>query len=380
MNEKIYGWIADYNEGSINKGDFRRLREWVMESPEHQKIFEDCIRIYRESRELGFMIQMEPRASWEMLERKLKKRSRRKVMGFVAAASILFGGIIGGWLVWSSYSVKEVMPVASVVPGKATVMLLMADNKRVCLKNHEVLGLVEKDGTELRKDTTNGLVYKAGDRVAESVSHTIKVPVGGEFDLTLADGTRIWLNSDTELRFPTRFSGSAREVFVTGEAFFSVEKDSEHPFIVHTDGIQIRVTGTEFNLSAYPGERMTTTLVRGKVEVTDGRNRVDLQPGEQAVWSGRVKSMEVKNVDVALYLSWMKGVFEFENMSLLEITNQLSRWYGVIFEFEDACCAERYFTGGIKKYVPLSQSLDILEKTTNVVFKIKDNVILVKSR
>ena len=142
----------------------------------------------------------------------------------------------------------------------------------------------------------------------------------------------------------------------------------------------MKVLGTEFNLCAYPEERVVTTLAKGKVEVADGTCKVCLQPGEQAVYNKSVNNIEVRKVDAALYSSWLKGVFEFDNMSLREIGKQLSRWYGVIFEFDDVGTGDRRFTGGIKKYIPLYQSLDILEKTTNVMFRIKDNVIQVQSK
>ncbi|AZS28130.1 FecR family protein [Butyricimonas faecalis] len=111
----------------------------------------------------------------------------------------------------------------------------------------------------------------------------------------------------------------------------------------------------------------------------DKVSKVYLKPGEQAICGKGARFIEVKEVDVSLFTSWIKGVFEFENMSLLAISRQLSRWYGVSFQFEDESCAERRFTGGIKKYVPLNQSLDILEKTTNVVFKVSGRHVFVKS-
>lgn len=159
-----------------------------------------------------------------------------------------------------------------------------------------------------------------------------------------------------------------------------MKKNADCPFIVHTGGVRVKVLGTEFNLSAYPGEKTVTTLARGKVEVAGESDKVSLQPGEQAIWNNGLKNIEVKTVDVSLYSSWIKGVFEFENISLQAITRQLSRWYGVTFQFEDCSCAERCFTGGIKKYVPLIQSLEIIEKTTNVVFKITGRNIIVRSR
>lgn len=380
MQENIHQWIADYTEGSISREDFKRLEAWSGQTPENKAIFEDCLRVYREAHGIGFMDRMDRERSWKVLERKLKRRDRVRMIRVMAAASILLAVMIGTWLLLPVKQKTTVIPVAEVIPGNASVILHMADGKSVNLKNEEVLGLVEKDGTEITKDTASTLVYHVNGKVTKSVLHTVEVPVGGEFDLTLADGTRVWLNSDTKFRFPTYFSGETREVYVEGEAYFAVSKDAEHPFIVHTGGARVKVLGTEFNLCAYPEERVVTTLAKGKVEVADGTCKVCLQPGEQAIYNKSVNNIEVRKVDVTLYSSWLKGVFEFENMSLREIGKQLSRWYGVIFEFDDVGTGDRRFTGGIKKYIPLYQSLDILEKTTNVMFRIKDNVIQVQSK
>ena len=380
MQENIHQWIADYTEGSISREDFKRLEAWSGQTPENKAIFEDCLRVYREAHGIGFMDRMDRERSWKVLERKLKRRDRVRMIRVMAAASVLLAVMIGTWLFLPVKQRTMVIPVAEVIPGNASVILHMADGKSVNLKNEEVLGLVEKDGTEITKDTASTLVYHVNGKVTKSVLHTVEVPVGGEFDLTLADGTRVWLNSDTKFRFPTYFSGETREVYVEGEAYFAVSKDAEHPFIVHTGGARVKVLGTEFNLCAYPEERVVTTLAKGKVEVADGTCKVCLQPGEQAIYNKSVNNIEVRKVDVTLYSSWLKGVFEFENMSLREIGKQLSRWYGVIFEFDDVGTGDRRFTGGIKKYIPLYQSLDILEKTTNVMFRIKDNVIQVQSK
>lgn len=380
MEENVQQWIADYTEGSISREDFRKLEAWIAEKPENRVVFEDYLRLHREAREIGFIDRMDTAASWKNLERKLNRRRWARITRLCVAASILLALFAGSWLLRSTGKDKKGVTVAETIPGKASIILHMADGKSVNLSDEKVLGMVEKDGTEISKDTSSALVYRASTKVAKSVLHAVEVPVGGEFDLMLSDGTRVWLNSDTKFRFPTRFSGETREVYVEGEAYFVVSKNAECPFIVHTGGTQVKVLGTEFNLSAYPGERVVTTLAKGKVEVGDGTNKVNLQPGEQAICNASVNNIEVRTVDVSLYSSWLKGVFEFENLSLREIAKQLSRWYGVVFEFDDAGSGERRFTGGIKKYIPLYQSLDILEKTTDVMFKIKDNVVLVQSK
>ena len=200
MQENIHQWIADYTEGSISREDFKRLEAWSGQTPENKAIFEDCLRVYREAHGIGFMDRMDRERSWKVLERKLKRRDRVRMIRVIAAASILLAVMIGTWLLLPVKQKTTVIPVAEVIPGNASVILHMADGKSVNLKNEEVLGLVEKDGTEITKDTASTLVYHVNGKVTKSVLHTVEVPVGGEFDLTLADGTRVWLNSDTKLK------------------------------------------------------------------------------------------------------------------------------------------------------------------------------------
>lgn len=380
MDEKILKWIADYSVGSIGKEDWLCLKRWVEEKPEHKVIFEDYLRVYRNAHEIGFMEKMDPERSWRALERKRRRRHRIMMVRWMVAASIVFSGAVCMWLLLAKNGSRENIPVAKALPGKAAVKLFMADGRSVTLSKEQSIDLIEKDGTKIRKDTAKSLVYGTENIVGKSVLHTLEVPVGGEFELALADGSRVWLNSTTKFRYPTYFTGKTREVFVEGEAFFSVAKNADSPFIVHAGGVQVKVLGTEFNLSAYPGENTVTTLAKGEVEVVGESDKVSLQPGEQAIWNNGLKSIEVHTVDVSIYSSWIKGVFEFENIPLLAITRQLSRWYGVTFRFEDSSLAERRFTGGIKKYMPLIQSLEIIEKTTNVVCEITDEDIIVRSR
>lgn len=376
MWEYIHQWIADYTEGSICQEDLDKLECWIKKDPAHKAIFEDYLRMYKETHEMGFVDSMNLERSWKSLDNKLKQKRRVKFIRVMVAASVFLAGIVGG-VSTNERTFKKLQP--QTIPDDIHVTLYMADGKSVNPKNKTFVRTIEKDGTQIGKDTTNTLVYHADAGVKQSVIHTVSVPVGGEFALTLADGTRVWLNSDTKFRFPTHFPGETREVYVEGEAYFSVSK-TRQPFIVHTGRAQVRVLGTEFNLSAYPGEKMITTLASGQVEVSDNIHKVCLTPGEQAISGKGSSCIKVHKVDVKLYSSWLKGIFEFENVSLQEIAKQLSRWYGVTFVFDDEECGNRCFTGGIKKYTPLNKSLEVLEKATDIIFLVKDRVVLVRSR
>lgn len=167
--------------GVIEKEDFERLKAWIEASPSHRVLFEQTLRLYKEGREIGFLSAMDEECSWKSLERKLGRRHRLTWTRWIVAASILLAGVVGGGILllpeWENDSSVQVF---SEIPGKATVILRMADGKSVSLKENETIGLVEKDGTEIHKDTMNRLVYAASNTEKKSVLHTLEVPVGGE--------------------------------------------------------------------------------------------------------------------------------------------------------------------------------------------------------
>lgn len=188
------------------------------------------------------------------------------------------------------------------------------------------------------------------------------------------------LNSSSRLTFPTRFTGDTREVLVEGEVYFEVQPDENKPFIVRVNDVSVRVLGTKFCISAYPeNEGIMTTLVQGAVQVTSGDNQVVLKPGYQAVVDQRSGAISQRAVELSLYTSWVRGVFEYENMELNDIVVQLARWYDVQFSFSAPEYKERRFTGVVRKYEDLNDVLDMIEKTTNVKFIINGRNVTITS-
>lgn len=384
MDEEILKWVADYCQGVITREDFLRLQEWVEESPENRKAFEEFIGLQQDLRALAFLQHADTDKAWNRLERHFipKKNKRTLVFKWAVAASFIL--LIGTGLTFILSREKgiTIYPYSdTVLPGSAKAVLVMADGEKVNLGPGYIQHIEEKDGTQLQTTEENILIYNARKDLAKQIFHTIEVPVGGEYSLQLSDGSRVWLNSATTMRYPVHFAGRDREVYISGEAYFEVSKDPEHPFIVHAGKSSVKVLGTEFNLSAYPEEcRLVTTLKSGKVEFSSGKEKVALTPGHQVIFHKEDASVIVREVDASLYAAWIHGVFEFENLSLWQIGVQLSRWYGVKFVFVDTTLSERYFTGGVKKYNTLRESLDLIENTTNVHFEIVEKNVFVTSR
>ncbi|WP_147625557.1 FecR family protein [Gabonibacter massiliensis] len=392
MDGIIQKWITDYCLGEITREDFERLQLWMRENDKNQKVFESYLRVHKESREVAFLVRLDKEKSWKQISGRLQKSrylsfSFYRRMAVVASVFLVLGIGMYYFISSSPTRVPENFSV-NIQPGDLKATLIMASGEEIALNRGRFLNVVEKDGTEIYQDSSTALVYEgiADDRHGMSGAeeaapfNTIRVPLGGEFHLTLADGTRVWLNSQSELRFPTRFNGEKREVYMEGEVYLEVKRDEERPFIVYAGETEIRVLGTSFNVKAYAEEgEVVTTLLSGKVSVGVGERSTKLDPGKQAIWNRKEDRISVREVDASRYISWTKGVFEFEDLSLAEITLQLSRWYDIQFVFEDEDCAERRFTGGVKRYAPLVNFLEIMEQTTNVKFEYAGKNIVIKS-
>lgn len=244
--------------------------------------------------------------------------------------------------------------------------------------------IAEKDGTVI-KNTKLGLVYNANDKANKMMENhnNLLVPRGGEFQLQLADGTRVWLNSETKLRYPTRFTGNERVVFLEGEAYFEVAKNESQAFIVKTKDVSVRVLGTQFNISSYITENcIKTTLVEGCVEVSDNKNpnvKLQLKPGFQAIYEKTNRQLEDKKVNLNLFTSWKDGKFIFERTSLHDMMNKLSRWYDVEIVYLNNELENIHFTGTLKRYDNLHQLLRMIEKTNEVKFEFKNKIVFVKT-
>lgn len=219
----------------------------------------------------------------------------------------------------------------------------------------------------------------SSDTVVEEEYHTMEVPRGAEYNLTLSDGTKVWLNADTRLKFPAHFNSEKRYVELTGEAYFQVSRDETRPFIVHSGDIDVRVLGTEFCIRNYTDKPTLATLVNGSVEVTDysGRQMV-LTPGQQTVTTNGYTT--VRNVETIYYTSWKDGYFIFENTPLEEIMEELSLWYDCQYFFQNTAAAELRITARLKKYDEIDVLLGILSKTNEIQIEKKGNAIMIRQK
>ena len=384
MNDKIWQWIGDYCSGLMDKSEEQELRAWMDEAEENKLFFMEGVKMVLEYQ---VVTRSDKNASDSLkhVREKIKARGRRQLwIQITAVASVVILFALSFAFFYMPELERESPVSAKVHAGGMKATLIVANGIQVDLMQDNLQDVVRQYGATVLEDKKNELRYdnvEVNEEIEEKpVYHTISTPVGGEYHFTLADGTMVWLNSSSRLTFPTRFTGDAREVLVEGEVYFGVQHDESKPFIVRVNDVSVRVLGTEFCISAYPeNEGVMTTLVRGAVQVTSGNNQVVLKPGYQAVVDQYSGAISQRAVELSLYTSWVRGLFEYENMELNDIMVQLARWYDVQFTFSASECKERRFTGVIRKYEDLNDVLDMIEKTTNVKFIINGKNVTITS-
>lgn len=263
-------------------------------------------------------------------------------------------------------------------PGGNRATLILSDGSKIDLGKTKNGTLAAQPGAHIIKQNEQ-LAYNTTTTVpAEQVSYnTLSTPKGGQYQLTLADGTKVWLNAASSLKFPTAFTGSEREVELTGEAYFEVVHNAKQPFKVKTNGQIVQDVGTQFDINSYSDEDATaTTLVEGSVKIYDAKGQTQIKPGEQYLLKANGESKVKSDVDIDEATAWKSGMFQFDNADIKTIMRQISRWYNVDVEYSGQVPASTYH-GRISRNSNASAVLKILE-LSGINFTIERGKIIVK--
>lgn len=311
-----------------------------------------------------------------------------------AAAVLLVAG--AGIYFWQSRTAAE--PAVQVnqlqndiLPGGNKAVLTLGDGSTIVLDSL-MNGRVATEGfTSIDKIAGGGLEYRASGQAASGRQHItynrLSTPKGGQYKVTLPDGSKVWLNAASSIRYPTAFSDTERKVELRGEAFFEVSPNEQAPFKVISDGMEVEVLGTTFNVMAYRDEAaVRTTLLEGSVMIipderkgfpaADRRgNKKRLAPGQQARLNRATFRLDIADVNTGAAVAWKNGVFQFENASIKDVMRQAARWYDIEVTY-DGKVPERQFTGKVPRNVPVSELLDML-RYTGVNFRIEGRRIIV---
>ena len=263
-------------------------------------------------------------------------------------------------------------------PGGRKAFLIKHDGQEVEL-GCDTGRISEQNGINIHVDST-GLRYETGNTQAldETLYNTLVIPCGGEYSLTLSDGTKVWLNADSELKYPVEFSGDTREVTMSGEAYFEVTKQEGKPFIVKTSLGNITVLGTEFNVCNYPEkEKLVTTLVKGKVSCSlpNGKNII-LAPDQQ-LRVEKAGTCELRTVNTKYFTCWKDGMFLFEEMRLEEILEQLARWYDIHIFYTSEVVKNLHFSGDLSRFKNIDTFIEMFEKSSDAKLTLKGKTLMV---
>ncbi|HEY1163908.1 MAG TPA: FecR domain-containing protein [Chitinophaga sp.] len=366
--EYIRELLIEKFAGTISEADNELIESAIRNDLEILGMWEEVQRELGTEKGRAFFNRLDDEQAWQQVAAKFRagagsNRSFFFPKKWMAVAAVCLPCLFASWWYFHRSAAPAAKPQLA-VNAPAGVQLTLAGGTTLNLSDTAVRQLnigataLNIQGKQLSYTTTQAVIH---------AWNTLTVPARLDYKIVLEDGTEVWLNAASSLRFPFSFTTGEREVYLAGEAFFKVAKDARRPFIVHTDKTNIRVLGTSFNINAYDDHITTLALVEGKVTTTAGGSEVTLSPGQQAIYRSG-PGFETKPFDAATALSWMQGVRYFHNAPLGEITSMLPRWFDVNVVFDSPQLAQQTFSGSIEKGKPLETFLTNLEITSGVQY------------
>lgn len=368
--------IAGFLKQTLTIEEKEELDEWIMRSDENMILFEKMTDEKNIEQAAGWFKQMNVEEELKQTKRKIHERKRTGGWIYTMAAAIIIL-IIAGVFIWQNERGKNntktiAITKPDITPGSDQATLTLANGQQIVLNNKGADTSINDQVKLRRKD--GQLIYTSDAATKELAYNTLTTPGKGQYELVLPDGTKVWLNAESSIRYPVAFIGSERKVFVTGETYFEVATDKTKPFRVMANDIMLEDLGTQFNVNAYNNEPyFSATLVEGAVRVTKGSKEIILKPGQQA--QIRDDNFTILTADMDAVTAWKNNQFKFSSTSIDEVMRQVGRWYGADVEFKDSL--NLHLNATIGRNVPVSKLLNIFEETGQVHFKIEDNKIIV---
>ena len=363
--------------GGLSPEEKGKLEDWINESEEHRLLFYK-IKKQLSINEIRNYLQTDVEDAWKKVREKtfgappVRPRIRPKWLKYAAVVLPVLLSITL-WYAWKEKMENKQATVACLSPV-------------LTLDNGEKYQLDPEEQTEIYVDEEvkayqagGGLIYDTTARQEENKYNRIEVPRGSEYWIVLPDGTRVWLNAATELKYPVAFHAKERRVYLKGEAYFEVAPDKNRPFYVETEEVKIRVLGTVFDVNTHYTRGVRTVLVEGAVALEWGdQKEIRMKPGELADFDRTTTEVTLKEVDVTSYISWKEGYFVFEDEPLEEIMHTLSLWYDKEFLFVGKRSRALHFSGHIKRYERIETILSAITDVTGVEFRMNGQIILIR--
>lgn len=365
MDKKISLLITKYLKQTISEQEYNQLQEWVMESDYNRADFKDALVKYKRSILYKYSIS------------DTNKRQQRRIFFINSAAAAMVVGLMATTL----FLFKT--ETASVVDShKEDIIVLNAEKKGVVVttsgKELELGEIIVGKLLDGVKATNNTLDYSTvqDEPTAIAQQTSIYVPKGEQFQVTLSDGTKLWINSDTKVEYPSVFVDSCRRIKVSGEVFLNVAHNKEKPFIVDVLGAEITVLGTKFNVMAYPQKDIIeTTLLDGSVSFHQNDINTILAPNEQLTINRISCEYSISDVEAERYAEWMDGAYHFNEITLIELAELFNRAYGVEVIINNITSMQKRFTGTILTSIKYNEMFQLIMKTTDIRYELDEGHI-----
>ena len=391
--------ITKFWNGELSPDESDWLKDWIERNKHHQDLWQRVTDPNYLAEHAAFWDEEFPGLDWARMDEAIqvqerrRKRLRHRVMATAAVVlSLVLIGIVGARLLHQGEPVKRDIGATGslvdvhIMPKGKVATLLLANGKSISLNDSIAQALTEYDGTKVNNQK-NGLTYSsvsAGKGQDRALYNVLVTPRGGEYSVRLSDGTLVRLNAASSLRFPTQFTGDERKVYLSGEAYFEVSKDGNHPFVVNADNTNITVLGTRFNVSSYEDDpQQLTTLLSGSVRIDEmnANQRKDqgiiLKPGYEAVVDRAHDGINIRKANLESALAWKNEMFVFNSESLINLMRKLSRWYDLQIVYDQRVDTMLHYTGRIPRYENITAVLNLLALTSQVKFSIKAHVLYV---
>ena len=362
--------------GGLSPEEKGKLENWINESEEHRLLFYK-IKKQLSVNEIRNYLQTDVEDAWKKVREKTfgapAVRPRRVLKWLKYAAVVIPVSLsLSLWYAWKEKMENKQATVACLSP-----VLTLDNGEKYQLDPEEQTEIYVNEEVKAYQ-AGGGLIYDTTARQEENKYNRIEVPRGSEYWIVLPDGTRVWLNAATELKYPVAFHAKERRVYLKGEAYFEVAPDKNRPFYVETEEVKIRVLGTVFDVNTHYTRGVRTVLVEGAVALEWGdQKEIRMKPGELADFDRTTTEVTLKEVDVTSYISWKEGYFVFEDEPLEEIMHTLSLWYDKEFLFVGKRSRALHFSGHIKRYERIETILSAITDVTGVEFRMNGQIILI---
>lgn len=378
--EEIKTWIVRSVLGQLKEEEREKLEIWL-QNPGHRRLYEQICDRDKIWEKLSFYDRHSPEVNWMKFRKRIYPSFAWRWMRYAAVLLIPVFLSLTAYFIYTGKSFLKVEKEAQlIIPGSPCAMIYLADGSQFVLQKDTVF---HTPSGAVLKNEAGQLSYEKQPALNLSTKqqalNLIKTPRGGEYQVVLSDGTKVWLNAESSLRFPGTFAADCRKVYAEGELYFEVVRDEQKPFLVVSGKSVVEVLGTEFNVRNYTDTPYSTTLVKGSIALKYEQGEpVKLKPGQQAVLNEQTSAFTVAEVNVESFIAWKNGYFLFDNMSLEEIMNELARWYDIEVFFANEAIRNERFSVELPRHEHFREMVQILERTGCVHFSIDKQAVTVR--